>query len=59
MLRRMLSAGDGVVILRITGDLERHHPNVEIFEGWEGYQRFLAQILRSGKLQKGDGSTLL
>ncbi len=55
----MLSAGDGVVILRITGDLERHHPNVEIFEGWEGYQRFLAPILRSGKLQKGDGSTLL
>ncbi|WP_063834270.1 hypothetical protein [Cupriavidus metallidurans] len=58
-LRRMLSAGDGVVLLRITGDLDRHHANVEIFEDWEGYQRFLVPILRRGKLQKGDGSTLL
>lgn len=58
-LRRMLKAGDGIVIIRIVGDMEKQDADVQLFGDWEAYMKFLEPLISSGRLEKGPNSTLI
>ena len=58
-IRRMLANGDGIAIIRITGDLNNYKVSPELFEDWDSYQAFLAPILAKGDMELGKNSTLL
>lgn len=58
--RHVLAAGDGVIIVRITGDMDHQSANVGLFEDWEKYTAFLEPLMSNGRLTKShSNSTLL
>jgi hypothetical protein len=46
--RQAVVGGEGVILLRVVGELESLSAEVKVFNTWQEYQVFLAPILASG-----------
>ena len=58
-VKAALDTGDGVIILRVTGDVEDPQvAAIEVFDTWAKYSAFLAPHVKSGVFQQGSASSL-
>lgn len=59
IVRRIVMSADGVIILRISGELESASHHIETFEGRKSYADYLQMIIKERGMQQSKNSTLI
>lgn len=57
--RRIVLNSDGIIILRLSGELEKSKYQIETFEGRDSYTEHLKSLINKRSMQQGKNSTLL
>ncbi|RMU85945.1 ORF4-like protein [Pseudomonas coronafaciens pv. porri] len=46
--KRIIEAGCGIFLVRVSGDIENPKAKIEVYSSWSEYQKFLEPILKTG-----------
>ncbi|ELQ07603.1 hypothetical protein A988_25670 [Pseudomonas syringae BRIP39023] len=55
--KRIIEAGGGVFLIRLSGDIENPRADIKVFSSWSEYQKFLEPILKTGGFFPGKTSS--
>lgn len=55
--KRIIEAGGGVFLIRLSGEIENPKADIKVFSSWSEYQKFLGPILKTGDFYPGKTSS--